>query len=156
LEKELKTKRILSMLTNTISKFSDKISFSAPAEKNEIENCESELQLELPKELTDLLLESNGIRGEYELGLLWTIEEITKTNKEFRANLDFKELYMPFDNLLFFADAGNGDQFGFVIINGQVKRNDIFVWNHETDGREWVAPSLLKYFEWWLSGQIEI
>jgi len=28
-----------------------------------------------------------------------------------RANVVFRESYMPFENLLFFADAGNGDQF---------------------------------------------
>ncbi|NOS94566.1 MAG: SMI1/KNR4 family protein [Cyclobacteriaceae bacterium] len=144
------------MLTSQILKYSDKCIFNKSAELIELERCEKILGMELPKVLRDLLLESNGIQGEYGLRLLWTIDEIIETNTTFRTNTDFKELYMPFDNLLFFADGGNGDQFGFSIISGQVRRNDIFVWNHENDSREWVAPDLLKYFEWWLSGQIKI
>ncbi len=49
---------------------------------------------------------------------------------------------MPFDCLLFFADGGNGDLFGYSILNGIVQRDDIYVWNHENDSRTWVAPSL--------------
>jgi SMI1-KNR4 cell-wall len=144
------------MLINLISKYSDKCSFNQPVDVKKIEECEKGFGFKLPQQLKDVLLESNGIQGEYGLGLLWTIEEIIIRNKEFRSNPDFKELYMPFDNLLFFADAGNGDQFGFSIVNGQISRNDIFVWNHENDGRVWVAPNIIKYFEWWLSGQLEI
>ena len=40
----------------------------------------------------------------------------------FRANADFAELYMPFDALLFFADAGNGDQFAYAIQAGAIRR----------------------------------
>jgi hypothetical protein len=144
------------MLTSQISKYSDNCIFNKSADRIDVERCQRALGIELPKVLKDLLLESNGIHGEYGLRLLWTIDEIIETNTTFRTNSDFKELYMPFDNLLFFADGGNGDQFCFSILSGQVRRNDIFVWNHENDSREWVAPDLLKYFEWWLSGQIEI
>jgi hypothetical protein len=144
------------MLTTAISQYSDKCSFNRPADKSDIEECGKALGVELPKQLTDLLLESNGIQGEYGLRLLWTVDQITETNKTFRTTAVFKEIYKPFDSLLFFADAGNGDQFGFSIIDGQVKSDDIFVWNHEDDSREWVAPDLLKYFEWWLSGQLKI
>ena len=63
---------------------------------------------------------------------------------------------MPFDPLLFFGDAGNGDQFAYAIHEAQVRRNDIFAWDHETDSRTWVAPSLERYLEWWLSGRINV
>jgi hypothetical protein len=63
---------------------------------------------------------------------------------------------MPFDNLLFFADAGNGDQFAFPIQAGEVRRPDVFCWNHEDDSRIWVAPSLEKYLEWWLTGKLTV
>ena len=33
---------------------------------------------------------------------------------------------MPFDHLLFFADAGNGDQFAFPIVADGVVRQDIY------------------------------
>ena len=54
------------------------------------------------------------------------------------------------------ADAGNGDQFAFVVLDGEVRRDDIFVWNHEDDSRSWVAPRLEAFYEWWLIGRIEL
>ena len=63
---------------------------------------------------------------------------------------------MPFDNLIFFADAGNGDQFAFPIVSGEVRQNKVFVWDHEDDSRRWVAPSLQSYLEWWLTGKLGI
>jgi hypothetical protein len=60
---------------------------------------------------------------------------------------------MPFDPLLFFADAGNGDQFAFVLRD---RRKDVFVWDHETDSRKWVAPDLGSYLTWWLDGRIRV
>ncbi|WP_162255066.1 hypothetical protein [Paenibacillus sp. Soil522] len=35
----------------------------------------------------------------------------------------------------FFADAANGDQFAFPILNGKIVKKDIYVWNHEDDSR---------------------
>ncbi len=58
--------------------------------------------------------------------------------------------------LLFFADAGNGDQFAYSVTGGAIRREDIYVWDHEDDSRRCVAPSLLRYLEWWLSGKIHL
>ena len=58
---------------------------------------------------------------------------------------------MPFDALLFFADAGNGDQFAFPI-TATAARDDVFVWDHENDSRSWYAASLKSYLESWLTG----
>jgi len=63
---------------------------------------------------------------------------------------------MPFDCLLFFADAGNGNQFAYLILNGEIRRNDVFVWNHENDSRVWVASSMKQFIEWWLNGTINV
>nr|WP_329202312.1 MULTISPECIES: SMI1/KNR4 family protein [unclassified Streptomyces] len=52
------------------------------------------------------------------------------------------QLYMPFDALLFFGDNGGGDQFAFV---QTPRRPDVFVWEHETDSRRWVAGDLRDY-----------
>ncbi len=38
-------------------------------------------------------------------------EEIVQRNLHMRTSAALRESYMPFENLLFFADAGNGDQF---------------------------------------------
>jgi hypothetical protein len=116
---------------------------------------EGALSITLREELKSLLMESNGVRGEYELRLIWSAEEIVQRNLDMR-NAVFRESYMPFENLLFFADAGNGDQFAYPIIQGPSIKPDIFAWDHENDSRTWVAPSLRRYIEWWLSGKLKI
>jgi hypothetical protein len=69
----------------------------------------------------------------------------------FRRDPDFARLYMPFQPLLFFADAGNGDQFAFVMRD---RPTDVFVWDHESDSRQMVAPRLATYLEWWLDPRV--
>lgn len=130
--------------------------FQSSATLDEIEKAESSLGILFPDELKSLLQESDGIAGSYGSGLIWDVERIKKDNLNFRQFPDFKDLYMPFDHLLFFADAGNGDQFAFGILNRKIRNSDIFVWNHEDDSRTWVAPSLDVYLEWWLNGKLKV
>lgn len=144
------------MWKELISNLTDECEFFLPAPPAQIKRVENELRSEMSDDLKTLLEESNGVRGEYGLGLIWTLDEILQRNLSFRQTPDFKTLYMPFDCLLFFADAGNGDQFAYVVLEGKVWRRDIFVWNHENDSRNWVAPSLEKYLEWWVSGKLQI
>lgn len=118
-----------------------------------ISDAEASLGGALPDDLRSLLEESNGVSGRYGLGLVWPIERIVSDNVLFRTNPDFVDLYMPFDPLLFFADAGNGDQFAFV---WKPRRDEVFAWDHESDSRHWVAPSLGTYLRWWLSGQLKL
>jgi hypothetical protein len=59
---------------------------------------------------------------------------------------------MPFGGLVFFADAGNGDQF-FMSLSGN---KEIFVWDHESDSRTWVATTVLGYLEAWMRGDLTI
>lgn len=130
--------------------------FSTPVSETQISDAEAKLGIALPAELKSCLRESNGVVDKYGLGLIWSIETIVSTNIEFRTYEDFKELYMPFDALLFFADAGNGDQFAFSIQAGQIRRPDVFVWNHEDDSRICVAPTLERYVVWFLEGEIKV
>jgi hypothetical protein len=130
--------------------------FSEPADEQALLAAETRLSMRLPESLRELLAESNGVLGEYELALIWPIERIVADNRTFRECESFRTLYMPFDGLLFFADAGNGDQFAFAVAGGQVRRPDIFVWNHEDDSRTWLARDLGDYLEGWISGRIAI
>lgn len=141
------------MWKDKISRWTDTASFNAPAATAALQECERALDQQLPGDLTELLLECNGVVGEYDLGLVWPIERIKTDNLAFRGDPDFASLYMPFDPLLFFADAGNGDQFAFVMRD---RPADVFVWDHETDSRTWIAPSLDTYLEWWLGGRITL
>jgi len=62
---------------------------------------------------------------------------------------------MTFEACFFFADAGNGDQFFFPIqADGRINRPDVFVWDHESDSREWVANRLRHFVEEWFSGRL--
>jgi len=114
-----------------------------------VEQASRELAAAIPDELASLLSETNGVADRYGAGLIWPIERIVEDNQRFRTS--FGDIYMSFDSLLFFADAGNGDQFAFSITTASV-RDDVFVWDHESDSRRWYAGSLAQYLEWWLSG----
>lgn len=139
-----------------LARWSLDASFAQPASTGQIHKVEAALGVALPEELASVLLECDGVYSSYGLGLIWPSARIVADNLAFRANADFAELYMPFDALLFFADAGNGDQFAFAITAGRIRRPDIFAWDHEDDSRKWVAPSLAKYLEWWLSGDLKL
>ena len=132
------------------------IDFSTPATRSMIDSAVESLGVLLPDSLESLLLESDGFKAEYGCNLLWPVSRIVADNVAFRSNPDFLELYMPFDSLLFFADAGNGDQFAFVVLNGEISREDVFAWNHEDDSRSWIAPNIQTFYEWWLTDRISI
>jgi SMI1-KNR4 cell-wall len=144
------------MWRERIQALTQKAEFAKPASVASIGDAEEKLGVQLPAELTEILRESDGIMGEYGLGLLWPIDRILTDNVNFRDSADFGSLYMPFDCLLFFSDAGNGDQFAYSILQTEVTRNDIFVWDHENDSRTWVAPSLGVFYNWWLTGKLKI
>ncbi|MGW3208395.1 SMI1/KNR4 family protein [Streptomyces sp. NPDC001135] len=127
--------------------------FQPPASEQSLARCATVLGHSLPADLAALLRESNGIEGEYGDGLIWSAARIASESQTLRADAELATLYMPFDPLLFFADAGNGDLFALL---PRINRPDVFVWNHENDSRTWVAPSLAKYLEWWLMGKIKL
>jgi hypothetical protein len=139
-----------------VSSLTTKARFARPASPEEIAELESALGVFLPGELRILLEETNGIAGEYGLGLVWPASRILEDNLLFRRSADYRELYMPFDCLLFIGDAGNGDQFAYSILDGAIRRDDIFAWDHENDSRKWVAPNLQSYVESWLSGRLAL
>lgn len=127
--------------------------FQPRASESSLQSCADALGHALPADLAALLRESDGVEGEYGAGLVWSADRIASENLTLRKDVEFAALYMPFDPLLFFADAGNGDL--FALLSG-VRRPDVFVWDHETDSRTWVAPSLAKYLEWWQTGHIKL
>jgi hypothetical protein len=142
---------LCGMWRERISGWTGGASFHQGASEAAVRACEAALDQRLPADLVGLLRESNGVDGEYGLGLVWPVERIQADNLRFRTDATFAGLYMPFEPLLFFADAGNGDQFAFVMRD---RPADVFVWDHETDSRTMVAPSLATYLQWWLDGRI--
>ena len=126
--------------------------FMPPAQVDAIASAEAALGHSLPNDLGRVLAESDGIEGEYGLGLVWSLARIVSDNSTFRTNEQFRRLYMPFDGLVFFADAGNGDQFALTL-SGSC---EVYVWDHESDSRSWVAPSVMAYLEGWMTGLITV
>lgn len=112
-----------------------------PATEEELRECEDVLGHPLPGEHTELLRAANGLEGEYGLGLIWTTRQIRPA---------IADLFMPFDGLVFFADAGNGDQFGLSLTS----RPQVYAWDHEDDSRRWVAAGVWRYLEEWLTGRL--
>ena len=121
-----------------------------------LEQLERALTLPLPMELRALLSESDGVTGQYGLHLIWSTDEIEKLNLQVREQPGFRSTYMPLDSLLFFADAGDGEWFALCIIEGSIKKPDVYVWNPIDDSRTWVAPSIQKYLDWWLTGKLKL
>jgi hypothetical protein len=139
-----------------IARLDEKISFAEPVSEERLVAAERDLGVQLPSALRGVFRETDGVAGAYESALVWPLERIVRDNLWFRAYPDYRELFMPFDRLLFFADAGNGDQFAHPISAAMVCRPDVFVWNHEDDSRNWAAPDLVTYLEWWLDGTMKI
>jgi hypothetical protein len=132
----------------SVKKAASDAKFASPASESQIVAVEQALSIKLPQALRELLLESDGVRAHYGAGVVWSSSEIQKQNQMFRTNREFKGLYMPFDHLLFFGADGGGDQFAFAIhADGQIHKNDIFRWKHESDERVWAANSLQVFFE---------
>ncbi|MVO83425.1 SMI1/KNR4 family protein [Streptomyces sp. p1417] len=136
------------MWIDLISASSGQVEFNPPASVEAISAAERALGGTLPEELRSLLLEANGVSDEYGCEFIWAAEEIVKRNREMRENLDFRNLYMPFDPLLFIGDSGGGDLFAFVAVP---KRPDVFVWQHESDSRRWIANDLRDYIARYLA-----
>ena len=130
--------------------------YKKPATKTEIGQINQKLNVELPNDLLELFNETNGVFDEFDYPLIWATDQIVKENLFFRNFVDYKDIYMPFDHLLFFSNAGNGDLFGYPVLNGVIQRDDIFVWDHETDSRKMIASSLKDFIEGWTSGRIII
>lgn len=79
-----------------------------------------------------------------------------------RENLFFwtihehRDFIKPLDTFLFFSDAGNGDLFGYSIIDGSIQTEDIYVWNHEDDSRRAIASTLEEFIKGWIIGDISV
>ena len=118
---------------------------AAPASAESIAAAEAAVGCALPDELRGLLVESDGVRDQYGFELVFRAAELAEQNRGMRSQPDFAELYMPFDPLLFFGASGNGDLFAYRILAGEVRDDDIFVWDHETDSRTQVTWGLERF-----------
>lgn len=142
------------MWSDYISTISNEYSFKRPASKAEITQITENLSVALPRKLFELYSETDGVFDVFNCPLIWSTSQVVKDNLFFRNFIDYKDIYMPFDHLLFFSDNGCGDLFGYRILNGYIHTEDIYVWNHEDDSRTWVASSLEGFIKGWITSEI--
>jgi hypothetical protein len=136
--------------------------FHQPAPRQLIDKCENRLGAIFPNELRSLLLQTNGVsekvltvKGEIDSGyFLFSIEGILENNMFQRTQVG--NYTMPLDCLLFFAEDGTGDYFGFAVVKGRVPHSRIYFWNHEDDSRLSIAPSLEYFIKNWRLGKIKV
>jgi SMI1-KNR4 cell-wall len=139
-----------------LSSISKKCQFKASATKKEILSIEKELNVDLPEQLADLYNETNGVYGNYGISFIWSIDQMVKENLFFWTIHEYSDYMLPLDTFLFFSDAGNGDLFGYSIVNGSIQTDDIYVWNHEDDSRSVIASSLEEFIRGWIIGEISV
>lgn len=131
--------------------------FFPGATPEELATVEHVLGVRLPESLTELLRESNGVLVSFGQHLIWSTDEITRTNLAMRTDPRYRESYMPFDHLLFFGDAAvDGILFAFAILGGRIDRDRVYAWYPIGDDRILKAPSLQAYVEGWLSGKLSV
>lgn len=103
------------------------------------------LHATLPADLRDLLRGSNGIRTAGGSDAVWGAGDIITRNRALRDLQRAERLYLPFGDVLFFGEAGNGDLFGYALRDEAVTRPPVLRWDHETDERVRVAEDLEGY-----------
>lgn len=117
-----------------------------PASARALASIKTDLSQTAPLELRALLLEANGVTAADGVKLIWGIADIVSRNRAFRSREQFDgNLYGPFDSVLLFGEAGNGDLFGYDMGARATKRPPIIKWDHETDERDRVASGLEEY-----------
>jgi cell wall assembly regulator SMI1 len=122
--------------------------FARPTTEARIAALEQSLSIRLPPALREFLLEADGFTADYGSRVIWSVSHMEQQNREFRTTVAFRELYMPFDHMLLFGDDCGGDHFAFAIhADGQIHKDDVFRWDHETDGRAWFAGDLEQFLE---------
>lgn len=136
--------------------------FDSPATHQLIDDCEKRLGVNFPDELKNLLLQTNGVRervptvkDDTDPGyFLFSIERMLEINMFQRTQIN--DYTMPLDSLLFFAEDGIGDYFGFAVVKGRVPHSRIYFWNHEDDSRLSIAPSLEYFIKNWRLGKLKV
>jgi hypothetical protein len=147
------------MWIDFIEEFEGKCEFFAPASIEMIEQVETAMGIRLPDSLRELLLETNGVySGASYLNIIWNTDEIIHRNISMRNNTDMAELYMTFESLLFFADAGvDGILFAYPIsASGIVQHQNIIAWYPMEDSRSVLAFGLKDYLKRWLNGGLSV
>jgi predicted RNA-binding protein with PIN domain len=112
-----------------------------PVSAADLQALEEGLGLTLPDELRELLQRTDGMGTD----VVWPARRMLEENRYLRTDPELRDLYMPFDHLLFIGGEGNGDLIGYRVLQGEVDTIWLYEWDHETDSRTAAFPSLETY-----------
>jgi hypothetical protein len=137
------------MWREIIAPFGFQCTFPLPVQQNQLLETEELLQVKLPDDLQSLYLETDGIILPTEEVLIWPIEKLQFYNQQMFREVSNPELFMSFDNMLFFAgDDDCNIAYGYSIKqSGIILSTFIYRWDVETDSRTWVAINLKSFIE---------
>lgn len=132
-------------LFTELSSNNKNVKLNPPATIDEILEVENILHLCLPDKLKNLLTEVNGDNW-----FIFSTKQIVETNTSLRE----LKCYMPLDCFLFVAGNGCGDYFGYAITGEGIKDWEIYMWDHESDNRVFIANGLKDVIEKYYTDQI--
>lgn len=123
--------------------------YSPGVENTKFKEFEEEFSFPIPRDLKALYRETNGLflsfQEEFSFQIFPKFDELVRTNRIFRGR-DYS-CYMPFEHLLLFCALPNGDWFAFAKNSDGTIRDEIYLWEHETDSRLFVFYSLSQLIE---------
>ncbi len=114
-----------------------------PAADADIALAERELGAVWPKELRELLLETDGVFDEAGFAVVRPVRDIVSSTRDM-WRLDNEQLYMTLRPHLFFAQEANGDEYFYRVV-GDERDWDVFAWLHEDDSRTNYAFGMRAY-----------
>ncbi len=127
-----------------ISKSFEDFTINSPTEKTDIENLENELNFQLPNDLKEFLLFSDGCDLEMiSIFGVNTDETFIDLIEEWK-DPEYKEMYPNSQNLFFFASDDMGGFFGYKKEKSN-KYDGIYYWDHEEDTVTFVSNNISDF-----------
>lgn len=137
------------MYTELVNQYAGHIQFAQPqptAGSQEIEKAERSLGVAFPEELKNLLLEMDG--DEF---LLWSLGYLVSENLRIHDGPYASE---KAEQYLFFATNGCGDHYGYPVVNGNVRTDEIVMFEHELGKAKTVAADIGELIRLYYTDQI--
>lgn len=129
-----------------------KLMFFNPISQKQLEQLESELGVKMSGDLLEALQQTNGIRDKGDFYLYTSEGMIEKylDHLEFLKDLEFEAPC----KILFFADNGCGEGFGFKISHGIIETEEVGVYYPIENAFRIVAPDFRTWVKEWYSGDL--
>ena len=122
--------RMYKELIAELTQENEWVKIQPPCLENDIDTAEKAVGYLFPKELRELLLETNG--DQYLLLSIEDIVEQAKLNREIQEEYRDEEFAKELDKFIFFAGNGCGDYYCYHANADEViDETAIYIWEHE-------------------------